>query len=82
MDTATWIYSVKTPWTDTTGHNTLQSDKLSNLNKISKTMKSGLTLGNTVKDNYGMYPRSMEETVTGQHLTNGWRITKSISTIS
>ena len=34
MDTAIWTYSTKTPWIDTTGHNILQCDKSSNLNKI------------------------------------------------
>ena len=43
-------------------------------------MKSDLTLDNTAKDDYGMYPKSMEETATGQHLTNGQKITKNIST--
>ena len=32
-------------------------------------------------DDYGIYLKSTEETVTGQRLTNGQRITKSTSTM-
>ena len=55
-------------------------DKLSNSNKTFGTTKSGSTLVNTVEDDYGIYPKPTEEIATGQHLTNGQRIIKSMLT--